>query len=164
MLNSKIRSLIVLLFALIGSAPIAAEALRPFKSDSLQTITAERAGKPFILMFWSLDCASCMKELDALAGTLNKYSNLDIVMVSTDEESYAKDVEAMLSKHGLQRVESWIFGDANAQRLRYQIDPSWFGELPRSYFYDASHHRLPHSGVLTIDYIEAWLSALNPHP
>ena len=45
-------------------------------------------------------------------------------------------------------------------KLRYGIDPSWFGELPRSYFYDAAHNRLPHSGALNEDHIEAWLAAV----
>jgi len=137
-----------------------ADGLRPFKPTSLAEITAARSGKPFVLLLWSLDCPSCIKEMAGLAAILAKQPDLNWVLVSTDEESYAQEAEAMLRKHGLQGVESWIFADANAQRLRYAIDPAWFGELPRSYFYDASHQRLPHSGVLRSEQIEAWRAAL----
>ncbi len=161
--QSGFIGLILMVLALMFCQPAAAESLHPFKAGSLSEIKAARAGKPFILLFWSLDCASCMKELDGLAAAVAKYPDLDLVMVSTDEEdSYGNEVEAMLAKHHLQNVQSWIFADSNVQRLRYEIDPTWFGELPRSYFYDAAHNRLPHSGVLGIEYIEAWRAAVKP--
>jgi thiol-disulfide isomerase/thioredoxin len=152
--------LALVLFALLCCNQAFAEGLRPFKAGSLQAITAARAGKPFLLLLWSLDCPSCLKEMDGLAASVAKHPELDLVLVSTDEDSYGKEAEAALHKHGLQSVESWIFADANAQRLRYEIDPAWFGELPRSYFYDASHQRLPQSGVLSVESIEAWLAAV----
>lgn len=130
-----------------------------FKTASLADIQAAHAGKPFILLLWSLECPSCLQELDGLAAALKKYPDIDLVMVSTDEDSYGKDTDAMLAKHGLQAVPSWIFADANQQALRHAIDPAWFGELPRTYFYDAKHQRQAHSGVLTLEQIEAWRKA-----
>ncbi len=152
----------ITLLASTFSRPACAEPPHSFKAGSLSQIEAARAGRPFILLFWSLDCPSCVKELDDLAAAVAKYPDLELVMVSTDEASYAKAVEAMLDKHGLQDVQSWTFADSNAQRLRHEIDPAWFGELPRGYFYDAAHHRLPHSGVLGIENIEAWRAAVRP--
>lgn len=154
----------VLAWSALLACNLAVADLHPFKAGSLAEIQAQRAGKPFILLFWSLDCTSCMKEMDGLAAVAAKHPELDLVMVSTDEDSYGKEVEATLDKHGLRKVESWIFADANAQRLRYEIDPAWFGELPRSYFYDAAHQRKPHSGVLGIEQIEAWRTSTHPKP
>ena len=82
--------------------------------------------------------------------------------MSTDEESYAHDVEAKLAKMGLQKAEAWTISDPNISRLRSEIDPTWFGELPRSYFYDTSHNRQPHSGVLNVEQIKAWQIAIRP--
>lgn len=145
------------------SVPLFAEnQTQPYKAGSLNEILKTRQGKPFILMFWSLDCASCMKDLDALAASVKKYPKLDLVMVSTDDAEFAGEVSDMLAKHKLKQVESWIFSDSNAQRLRYEVDPSWYGELPRSYFYDASHNRLPVSGAITTEHIDAWVAAVNP--
>jgi hypothetical protein len=56
-------------------------------------------------------------------------------------------------------VESWIFANDNHQQLRYAVDPRWYGELPRGYFYAADGSRRAHSGGLTRPQIEAWLSA-----
>lgn len=151
------------LFLTLFSVPLFAEnQTQPYKAGSLNEILKTRQGKPFILMFWSLDCASCMKDLDALAASVKKYPKLDLVMVSTDDAEFAGEVSDMLAKHKLKQVESWIFSDSNAQRLRYEVDPSWYGELPRSYFYDASHNRLPVSGAITTEHIDAWVAAVNP--
>ncbi|MGY8814879.1 MAG: hypothetical protein ACKVHQ_09190 [Gammaproteobacteria bacterium] len=46
----------------------------------------------------------------------------------------------------------------NIERLRYSIDPDWFGELPRNYFYDANSSRIGFSGKLTEDILLEWLS------
>lgn len=151
------------LFLTLFSVPLFAEnQTLPYKAGSLDEILKTRQGKPFILMFWSLDCASCMKDLEALATSVKKHPKLDLVMVSTDEAEFAGEVSDTLAKHKLGQVESWIFSDSNAQRLRYEVDPSWYGELPRSYFYDAGHNRLPVSGAITTEHIDAWVAAVNP--
>lgn len=55
-LISTFLGLVLGLSTLVFCAGVKAEALRPFKLGSLSEITAQRAGKPFILLFWSLDC------------------------------------------------------------------------------------------------------------
>jgi len=42
-------------------------------------------------------------------------------------------------------------------KLRFYIDPGWYGELPRSYFYDAAQQRSGHSGALTRAQLQDWL-------
>ena len=157
---TKLRVALAFVLALLAGGLAAQEELHLFTAGSLAEIKQSKEGKPFILMFWSLDCASCMKELDALSDAIRRHPDLNIVMISTDDESQREPVEAMLDTHGLRQVESWIFADANTQRLRYEVDPSWFGELPRSYFYDAAHNRIAHSGALSAKHIESWLAAV----
>jgi thiol-disulfide isomerase/thioredoxin len=36
---------------------------QPFVSGSLQQIVEAQRGKPFVLMFWSLDCTHCQHDL-----------------------------------------------------------------------------------------------------
>ena len=38
----------------------------------------------------------------------------------------------MLAKSGLQPAENWIFSDGFAERLRFEIDPAWQGDIPRT--------------------------------
>ena len=39
---------------------------------------------------------------------------------------------AMLEKAGLGSAENWIFDDGFVERLRFEIDPAWQGEIPRT--------------------------------
>ena len=39
---------------------------------------------------------------------------------------------AMLEKAGLGTAENWLFGDGFVERLRFEIDPAWQGEIPRT--------------------------------
>ena len=132
--------------------------LRPFVGDSLSDIIREREGQPFVLILWSMDCPPCLRELAAI-GNLNAATTRQLVMVSTDDASRSNDIAALLGEHGLLGLENWIFSDPIIERSRYRVDPEWYGELPRAYFYDASHQRKPHSGMIDGAALEAWLLA-----
>jgi hypothetical protein len=38
----------------------------------------------------------------------------------------------MLQSAGLSSAENWMFSDGFAERLRYEIDPAWQGDIPRT--------------------------------
>jgi hypothetical protein len=38
----------------------------------------------------------------------------------------------MLEKAGLWSAENWIFSDGFVERLRFEIDPTWQGDIPRT--------------------------------
>ncbi|RLA17894.1 MAG: TlpA family protein disulfide reductase, partial [Gammaproteobacteria bacterium] len=69
----------------------------------------------------------------------------------------ADDIGKTLKKHGLGGIESWAFADPNVARLRYEIDPRWYGTLPRSYFFDSAHQRSATTGTLEKEQVEDWL-------
>jgi thiol-disulfide isomerase/thioredoxin len=134
--------------------------LQRFEAGSLADILATHQGQPLLLVLWSIDCPPCVKELDLLATMQDENPELNLVLISTDELEAADEVRAVLKKRGLKGAESWIFSGANAQQLRYEIDPTWYGEIPRSYFYDPEHERIAVSGALEPDQIKAWLNAV----
>jgi len=74
---------------------------------------------------------------------------LKIVMLATDNLSASEQIQQILKLHQLAELENWVFADENAQKLRFEIDPRWYGELPRTYFFDAAHQRTGVSGVLS---------------
>lgn len=137
----------------------AADAPKAYHSGGLAQIAKTYQGKPFVAVLWSLECSVCMKELDLLAKVLREHPGMNMVLISTDEASNGGEVSAVLEMHGLAKAESWIFAEDDAQRLRYEIDPSWYGELPRSYFYDAAHKRVSISGAVDALHFDAWLAA-----
>lgn len=134
--------------------------MRRFVSGSLSTILAAHEREAFLMALWSLDCPPCREELALLGKMHRENPGLRLVLISTDDGSQAETAQEVLHERGLNNVESWIFGEPNAQRLRYEIDAAWYGELPRSYFYGTDHDRVSISGALKPQQLEAWL-ALN---
>ena len=59
---------------------------------------------------------------------------------------------------GLKDKESWMFADSFVERLRSSIDPNWYGELPRSYYFDSNHRMQSHSGIVSEELLQAWFS------
>lgn len=146
------------LFALLLPALAQAE-LRSFVSGSLEQIQAERAGKPFILALWSASCTHCPAELKALGQLLKRTPGLDVVMVATDTPAEAAQLARLAAGYGLGRQAQWVFADEQPERLRFQIDRRWYGELPRTYLYDGQHRREAYSGLIPAAQLERWLAA-----
>jgi len=138
---------------------VKADDTRLFVSGSMSQILNARQGQPFLMAVWSIACPPCIVDLNLIANTLRENPRVDIVMISMDDASYTQAVQTMLIKYGLgSNVESWIFAEAYAPRLRYEIDSTWYGELPRTYFYEAHHNRRALSGGLRQQDIEDWIA------
>jgi thiol-disulfide isomerase/thioredoxin len=129
---------------------------QPFVRGSQQAIVTAHAGTPFVLSLWSLDCTYCRHDL-AMLGRLQKdHPQLRLVMVATDPPSRRGEIAPTLAGLGVEG-ESWLFADAYAERLRYEVDTEWFGELPRTYFYDGKGERIGVSGSLDEEAVREWI-------
>lgn len=149
-----------LLFLLLALAqPVNAEEIHSFISGSIKEITVARQGKPFILSLWSLTCTHCRDELSVLSGLQKKYPGLDVVLISTDSLEESAEVDDTLRQFTLSQAQAWVFADPFVERLRFEIDPKWHGELPRAYLYDASHRARAYSGKLNPELLEQWIQA-----
>ena len=133
----------------------AAEGLRPFDQTSYATIIAEHRDRPFVLAFWSLDCPPCHRELAGLGRWLTGHPDTALVLVSTDENPGEEALE-VLRKHDLQAADNWAMTMPFDTPVRFTIDPMWYGELPRTYLFDADHQRQSFSGVLAEHTLELW--------
>lgn len=157
-----------LVFAWLLGAALTVQAqppLRPFVSGSAAAIVAAHGERPFILSFWSVDCAPCRTELTELARLADAHPELDIVLVATDPPGAAEAVQAVLAQHAPARAERWIFADPFGERLRFEVDPRWHGELPRSYLYAAGRVRQTVSGMLDARRLERFLEQVRGgHP
>lgn len=144
---------------LFSFAPMPAwSAQKPFVRGSFEQIVSARQGKPFILNFWSLTCGYCAVELEMLKKLIKKYPRLDLVLVSTDTQEEEKAVAATLAKFSLGKAESWIFADSFAERLRFEVDRKWQGELPRTYFFSPGKEVKAISGKLEYHELEQWVT------
>jgi len=145
---------LLLFFTVVVSAnePILPNALQ---LGGYQELVAKHDAKPLVVVFWSITCASCLKEMATIKEIHQEQPRLPIVMVSIDDIAEAPAVLATLQDKGLSDLESWVFAESNAQRLRYEIDSNWYGEIPRLYFFDADHKRRGISGKISkADWLE----------
>lgn len=133
--------------------------IRLFAKESYQQILAQHQGKPLLLNFWSLDCPPCLKEFSVLKEINQQLPDISIVMVSVDGANAMAEAQQTLSQHGLDHLEQWLFPENHDPVLRYQVDPRWYGELPRNYFFDRQQQRLSHSGSFNLEQVKAWLDS-----
>ncbi|MGR8979528.1 MAG: TlpA family protein disulfide reductase [Gammaproteobacteria bacterium] len=149
---SETKPFLSLIGALLLTFHISAYAqsgLKPFVSGSYRQILADNANNPFMLTVWSVDCASCLKDMKLLSDIHKNNPDITMIMLSHDELSAKDDIEKILKQFELEGVENWVFADENSQKLRFEIDPKWYGELPRTYFFDADHRRTGISGAMS---------------
>jgi thiol-disulfide isomerase/thioredoxin len=150
----------MLLAALSTIAPAAPNAPLPFERGSWQSLRQAHAGRPFVVHLWGLTCAPCLVELPRWGELLRQRPDLQLVLIAADpvpeEPSRATGT---LAKAGLTGAESWMFADRFAERLRYEIDPRWRGELPRTLLIDRDGVITALSGVADLAAVRAWLDA-----
>jgi|KBSMisStandDraft_5_1062788.scaffolds.fasta_scaffold202056_2 thiol-disulfide isomerase/thioredoxin len=151
-------SLIFMLMLGCASVVMAAEAIRPFTPGSLSRVLAQREGKPFILVLWSLECQYCPTELKTLSELKRSHPKLDVVLIATDEVSDAPLLLSRTESYGIASAEQWVFAEDMPERLRLEIDGRWYGEVPRTYFYDRKHQREVKTGLVSKKFFEDWLA------
>ena len=115
--------------------------VRIFYPESYAQILKKNEGKEFTLVFWSVICSPCLKELMHI-GKSKMYLNSKFVFVAVDGDDVMKDVKAFIVKTGLQSQEHWVFDRSKIDENVTTIDESWYGVVPRNYFFDDEHNRI----------------------
>jgi hypothetical protein len=62
----------------------------------------------------------------------------------------------MLEKSGLSSAENWIFNDGFVERLRFEIDPNWQGDIPRTMLISREGTVTTIEGSAEITDLEKW--------
>ena len=128
----------------------------PFDMNTRQVIERRYIDQPLIISFWSIDCPYCIDDLKKLGKALSKNTNVKLITVCVDGKESAKKAERILSQANLPKHEKYQYAEVDEDRLRYNIDPAWYGELPRTYFYDATHQVTPLSGKISNSFLDKW--------
>jgi len=131
------RRLLAAIFLVASLAAVpAAETpseLKPFVRGSWQQMLRSHAGRPTLVHFWGVTCGPCKVELPLLGKFMKDNAEVDVVMISADlVPNLPGAARAMLEKAGLSSAENWLFNDGFVERLRFEIDPAWQGEIPRT--------------------------------
>jgi len=126
--------------SLLSSNSLAANS-RDFVQGSYTQIIESHKNRSLFVSLWSIDCPPCREELPEMAAYFSSHPEISLVLISTDGKDLATEVEQVLQQNGLADAESWIFAEDFVQRLRYEVDSAWHGELPTSYFYSPGQPR-----------------------
>ncbi len=116
-------------FALFAQGAAALD-FKPYGRGAFAQIVKAHAGRPLIIHFWSVTCPPCIAELPQWAKMLEAQKGVDIVFVNTDGDEDRPRAEARLEKAGLGKAAHYGFADDFVEKLYFEADSTWRGELP----------------------------------
>jgi thiol-disulfide isomerase/thioredoxin len=151
----------IFLFASVAAAPAAEppSGMKPFVRGSWQQMLRAHAGRPMMVHFWGVTCGPCKLELPLLGKFMKDHPGLDVVTISADlVPNLPQAARAMLDKAGLGAAENWLFSDGFVERLRFEIDPAWQGEIPRTMLIAPDGTATTIEGSAEIPDLEKWLA------
>lgn len=158
----KLPALALLILVLLpwSCEAACANELRQFVRGSWNDIRKAHEGKPTVVHFWGVTCGPCRIEMPNWGTLLAERSDLNLVVIDADlVPNEAGAVTAMLAETGLAAAENWTFGDRFVERLRYEIDPQWRGEIPRTILIARDGTTTTIEGVANLESVRAWLDA-----
>lgn len=154
------RAFLVALLLVVASAGAQSADLQSFGRGSWSKLRAAHDGQPTVVHFWGLTCAPCLVEMPEWGKLRAERPDMKLVMVAADPvpQDPAR-VSDMLARAELAKAENWAFTDRFNERLRYEIDPAWAGELPRTLLIDRDGKETVLTGVADLAEVRAWLDA-----
>jgi thiol-disulfide isomerase/thioredoxin len=141
----------------LGCASAPAMEFKPYGRGSFAEIRKAHAGRPLLAHFWSVTCAPCLAELPEWAKLAQRSKAFDLVFVNTDHDSDRARAEMRLAKAGLTEATHYGFADDFVERLYFEADASWRGELPFTALVSASGEATTVIGAMDDPLIAAWL-------
>ncbi len=149
---------VVTLTLLLVAAPALGGDLMPFVRGSWLQVRRTHAGQPLVVHFWGITCAPCMAELPNWGQLQRERPDAGIVFVAADPVPIEKpQIAAAVAKARIGAGENWMFADAFGDRLRYEVNPAWAGELPYTAMVGRDGQASFVSGVTDLRTIRAWL-------
>ncbi|QSX37694.1 TlpA family protein disulfide reductase [Shewanella sedimentimangrovi] len=128
-------------------------------AQSLDARAALMAGQRWVSICWSLDCPACIRELGELKLLLPQINGEQLLLINTDADAdREQEQEQLLAQLGLTALPQLSFADGQEQQGRFLLDPSWYGELPRTFFIDESGNWKGKSGLVEREWLRQWLA------
>jgi thiol-disulfide isomerase/thioredoxin len=151
--------------AFVVSSLAAPSPLKPFVRGSWREVLHAHAGRPTLIHFWGVTCGPCKVELPQLGQFMKDHPGIDIVTISADLVPNLSDAtQAMLDNAGLASAENFIFGDGFVERLRFEIDPSWQGDIPRTMLLGRDGAISTIEGTADVSELEKWSAGQGAQP
>jgi thiol-disulfide isomerase/thioredoxin len=120
---------------LMFSSSASAVDLQSFEIDSFEQIVNAKNQQDHLVILWSFDCPPCIKELQKISDLHQQYPEYQLTLINTDSIDEQGRVKKLIQQYNLAGLDNWGFANIDEEKLRFDIDPRWFGDLPRSYFF-----------------------------
>ena len=141
---------LLLAFALWLPALACAGTLQPLAAADVPALLQPPTHGVRIVALWSLDCAYCEPNLEALARLQRANPHgVELVTVTTDSIALRAAIEARLRSMKMDGYPARAYAEASPERLNFLLDPDWGGETPRVLVIRADGSRRGLSGALT---------------
>ncbi|GLX78769.1 hypothetical protein tinsulaeT_21090 [Thalassotalea insulae] len=153
------KRLIIRMLVLTTLLALGAEAATPqaLSAKDVAALKMRDVDKEWLMILWSLECPPCFDELASLQTLSQQYPNLPLVLVNTDiGVQYHQERQVVVKEFALQPFEHYYIADRQLNDFRQQLDASWHGELPRSYFFIPGRDAIGVSGVLKPELLQRW--------
>ncbi|WP_272022273.1 TlpA family protein disulfide reductase [Olleya namhaensis] len=101
-----------------------------YNFGQLEPLLYTDSNKTYIVNFWAMWCAPCVKELPYIQAYADKHPDVEVLLVSMD---FPKDIETKLKPFLKQKNitnKVVILDDADANTWINKIDPNWSGAIP----------------------------------
>jgi thiol-disulfide isomerase/thioredoxin len=148
----------VFLFFMTAAAYADAQQLKPFVQGSWNEILSQHKNQFYIVHIWGLTCGPCREEMPALGDFLKNHPNLKAVFIDADLVPGSPDMAYhFLAQSNLQDKENWQFIDRFVEKIRYEIDPDWQGEIPLTYLINKNGDKIKLDGVADLNALQNWL-------
>jgi hypothetical protein len=135
-----------------------------FGKGSWQDLTGARKGQKLIVHFWSVACGPCLTELPEWGKFLARHPDTPLVLVNWESRPQPADrIRDTLAKAGLADAENWTLADDFEQKIRFEIDRDWMGELPRTQLIAQDGSMSIISGTMDFTKLSAWLGEAETH-
>jgi thiol-disulfide isomerase/thioredoxin len=112
-----------------------AVSLQSFELGRFEQIVSDKNKQDHLVILWSFDCPPCIKELGEISELHQQFPDYQLTLINTDAVDEQVRVKKILQQFNLAGLDNWGFDNSDGEKLRYDIDPRWFGDLPRSYFF-----------------------------
>ncbi|QGM96890.1 TlpA family protein disulfide reductase [Methylocystis parvus] len=124
------RAASIAAFTIFAATGALALDFKPYGRGAFAQIVKTHAGKPLIIHFWSVTCPPCIAELPQWTKLISDHAEIDVVFVNADDAEDRARAEARVEKAGLSKANHYGFEDDFVDKLYFEADASWRGELP----------------------------------
>ena len=138
------RTSVPTILGLLLTVTAAQAAVTPADAPALKAAIAAQKGHVVLVNFWATWCGPCVAEFPAIVRASRQYraQGLSVITVSADS---AKDlhtkVEPFLAKQGA-AFPAFLEKSADPEDFINALDPTWQGDLPRTFIYDRQGRRV----------------------